>query len=125
MSAAIEIFKNFLCSHEGVWGRTFIAPHILNLGAKQKKMAALTPQPLYPGKKALHHPLNVRLGDSLFCTFLQYVHTLGVLNQHLSCKADKRYGESLLADVTFDANTCTWRFWIRAELLTARAREAD
>jgi len=43
MPAATEIFKKFLCSHEGVWGSKFIAPHILNLGAKQKKVVSLTP----------------------------------------------------------------------------------
>jgi len=59
----------------------FMATHTLNLGAKEKRVAALTPQPLYPGKKNTHrHPLNVRLGDSLFCNFLQFVDTLGVLN---------------------------------------------
>jgi len=69
-----------MCKHKGVWGSTFIVPHILNLGAKQKRMAALTPQPSYPEKKTLDHSLNIRLGDILFCAFLHYVDTLGVLN---------------------------------------------
>jgi hypothetical protein len=71
-----------MCIHEGVWGNTFIAPHILKVGAKQKTVAALTPQPLYSGGGggALHHSLNMRLGDSLLCNFLQYVDALGVLN---------------------------------------------
>ena len=109
-----------MCSHKGVWGNRFIAPHILNLGAKRKTVAALRLQPLYPGKKkALRHPLNMRLGDSLFCNFLQYVDT-----RHLSCKADKCHGKTLLAGAAFDASTCTWSSWIRADVLTARAREA-
>jgi hypothetical protein len=50
-SATTDILKCLCVAMKVYWGSTYIAPHILNLGAKGKRVAALTPQPVYPGQK--------------------------------------------------------------------------
>jgi hypothetical protein len=39
---------NYTQQHEDVWGNGSVAPRILNLGARWKRVVSFTPRPLYP-----------------------------------------------------------------------------
>jgi len=49
--------------HEDVCGSGGIAPRILNLGTRWRRVVSFTPLPLYPSKKSPRYSLDRRLGE--------------------------------------------------------------